>query len=165
MRLSKICGCIAVAVIWSITKTSHYIMYTLMPLHFACNRILFTILRLFATLDCWDGSPCWKMCNWNALRKILRDKSRHIWRAIPREKKHFKTSIWNSVFLFLTLVWKGLMSLILKTPLMNAQTLYDVIWNFVPIFIISTLCIFHVKMARSEERGKRCLHIISWDRA
>ena len=47
-----------------------------------------------------------------------------------------------------------------KTPLLDAQTRYDVIGSFQHIFSFSTLRIFYVKMANSEGGG---LHILSWE--
>ena len=42
----------------------------------------------------------------------------------------------------------------------SAQTRYDVIWNFTPIYILSTLRIFYVKMAISIWGERVC-----WDKA
>ena len=46
----------------------------------------------------------------------------------------------------------------------SAQTRYEVIWDFTPIFSFSTLRIFYVNMATSEE-GEEGLHILNYDRA
>ena len=43
----------------------------------------------------------------------------------------------------------------------SAQTRYDVIWYFAPIFIFCTLRIFYIKMASSQRGGG--LHILTWE--
>ena len=47
---------------------------------------------------------------------------------------------------------------LLKTR--SAQTRYDVMWNFTPIIFCSTLRIFYVKMATSEEGGVVCISLV-----
>ena len=59
--------------------------------------------------------------------------------------------------------WRNLSFWAPKTPLLDAQMRHDVIWNFSPIFIFSTLRIFYVKMDTSEWGGEEGggLHILS----
>ena len=60
--------------------------------------------------------------------------------------------------------WRKLNFWVFKTPLLNAhsaQTRYDVVWNFMPIFRFSTLHISYVKMATSQGgRGGVCIYLV-----
>ena len=49
--------------------------------------------------------------------------------------------------------WRKLNFWAPKTPFLGSQTRYDVIWNFTPIFIFSSLRILYVKMTTSEVGG------------
>ena len=60
--------------------------------------------------------------------------------------------------------WRKLNLMASKTPLLDArdaQTRYDLIWNFTPIFIFSSLHIFYVKMVTSDE-GRRVYISLVW---
>ena len=55
-----------------------------------------------------------------------------------------------------------------KTTLLDArgaQTRFDDVWNFTPIFIFNTLRIFHVKLVTSEGGGEVCIFLVGNNRA